>query len=240
MVRAAPAGAALVPLGAQRRSRAGDPGGARKDQLGPDEAGLADRPAPLHLLEGTAPPRRLSPASQRPTRNPTPLRMDRSRRAAAYRRSAAGQIRGARPLGNRTARRATQDSQGRQRLRHRCDRRPHPPCLLRAAQRRERHDRLRDPQACSALDARTRLRPRPSRNERQRPKGTRFAETLTSLGARRFFGTLDTEWAHARTWPNSNERDRALSSFMRFYNRRRPHSAASGRPPISRIQQVRG
>ena len=35
-------------------------------------------------------------------------------------------------------------------------------------------------------------------------------------------------------------RDRALSSFLRFYNRRRPHSAAGGRPPISRVHQVRG
>ena len=82
-----------------------------------------------------------------------------------------------------------------------------------------------------------------------------FRETLEQLGARhilippytprwngkieRFFGTLDTEWAHGRVWDNSTERDRALSSFMRFYNRRRPHSAAGGHAPISRVQQVR-
>jgi hypothetical protein len=34
---------------------------------------------------------------------------------------------------------------------------------------------------------------------------------------------------------NSTLRDRALSSFIRFYNRRRPHSAANGQPPISRV-----
>jgi transposase InsO family protein len=56
----------------------------------------------------------------------------------------------------------------------------------------------------------------------------------------RFFGTLDTEWAHGRVWRNSVERDRALSSFLRFYNRRRPHSAAGGRPPVSRVQQLCG
>jgi transposase InsO family protein len=83
-----------------------------------------------------------------------------------------------------------------------------------------------------------------------------FRDTLNQLGARhiltpprtprwngkieRFFGTLDTEWAHARVWPDSTTRDRALSSFLRFYNRRRPHSAAGGRPPITRVQQVRG
>jgi transposase InsO family protein len=83
-----------------------------------------------------------------------------------------------------------------------------------------------------------------------------FSETLTALGARhilippytprwngkieRFFGTLDSEWAHGRVWADSSERDRALSSFIRFYNRRRPHSAAGGRPPVSRVQQVCG
>ncbi len=82
-----------------------------------------------------------------------------------------------------------------------------------------------------------------------------FRDALAELGARqilippftprwngkveRFFGTLDTEWGHARLWPDSTARDRALSSFLRFYNRRRPHSAAGGRPPISRVQQVR-
>jgi len=83
-----------------------------------------------------------------------------------------------------------------------------------------------------------------------------FKETLARLGARhiqippyaprwngkieRFCGTLDSEWAHGRVWASSTERDRALSSFVRFYNRRRPHSAAGGRPPISRVQQVCG
>jgi transposase InsO family protein len=81
-----------------------------------------------------------------------------------------------------------------------------------------------------------------------------FAATLTELGARhilippytprwngkieRFFGTLDHEWAHGRVWPTSTQRDRALSSFIRFYNRKRPHSAAGGQPPISRVHQL--
>jgi hypothetical protein len=51
----------------------------------------------------------------------------------------------------------------------------------------------------------------------------------------RFFGTLDREWAHGRVWPNSTTRDHALSSWLRFYNRRRPHSAAGGRAPITRV-----
>jgi transposase InsO family protein len=82
-----------------------------------------------------------------------------------------------------------------------------------------------------------------------------FRRTLDQLGARhilipprtprwngkieRFFGTLDREWAHGRIWPNSTQRDRALSSFIRYYNRRRPHSACGGRPPITRVQHLR-
>ena len=83
-----------------------------------------------------------------------------------------------------------------------------------------------------------------------------FADALAELGARqiltppntprwngkieRFFGTARREWSHSRVWPDSSTRDRALSSFLRFYNRRRPHTAVGGRPPISRVQQVRG
>jgi transposase InsO family protein len=78
-----------------------------------------------------------------------------------------------------------------------------------------------------------------------------FRDTLAELGARhilippytprwngkieRFFRTLDTEWARSRVWANSTQRDRALSSFIRYYNRRRPHTAADGRPPITRV-----
>ena len=82
-----------------------------------------------------------------------------------------------------------------------------------------------------------------------------FRDTLRKLGAHhiripaytprwngkieRFFQTLDTKWAHGRLWPNSATRDRALSSFMRYYNRRRPHTAATGRAPITRVQHLR-
>jgi transposase InsO family protein len=51
----------------------------------------------------------------------------------------------------------------------------------------------------------------------------------------RFFLTAKREWSHGRVWQNSAQRDRALSSFLRFYNRQRPHSAAGGRPPITRV-----
>jgi len=81
--------------------------------------------------------------------------------------------------------------------------------------------------------------------------GHLFADTLASLDARhiltppytprwngkieRFWNTLDREWAHSRQWPNSTTRDRALASWLRFYNRQRPHSAAQGRAPLTRV-----
>ena len=54
----------------------------------------------------------------------------------------------------------------------------------------------------------------------------------------RFNQTLDDEWARSREWPNSHTRDRALRSFLRYYNRRRPHTSLGDRPPISRVQQL--
>jgi transposase InsO family protein len=87
-------------------------------------------------------------------------------------------------------------------------------------------------------------------------KSTAFLATLARLGARqilipprtprwngkveRFIRTLDEEWAHGRVWGSSHQRARALSSWMRYYNRRRPHSSLGDRPPTSRVQQERG
>ena len=56
----------------------------------------------------------------------------------------------------------------------------------------------------------------------------------------RFIQTLDDEWAHGRVWPNSTTRDRGPASWLRFYNRRRPHTSLGHRPPISRVHQDRG
>jgi len=56
----------------------------------------------------------------------------------------------------------------------------------------------------------------------------------------RFIRTLQDEWAYAHTWPNSHARARSLLSFLRYYNRQRPHSSLGDRPPISRVHNVRG
>ncbi len=58
--------------------------------------------------------------------------------------------------------------------------------------------------------------------------------------AERFIQTLQREWAYAHRWESSTERLRSLSSFLRYYNRRRPHSSLGDRPPISRVHNVRG
>jgi transposase InsO family protein len=58
--------------------------------------------------------------------------------------------------------------------------------------------------------------------------------------AERFIQTLQHEWAYVRIWPNSSSRARALQSFIRYYNRRRPHGSLDGQPPISRIHNLCG
>jgi transposase InsO family protein len=56
----------------------------------------------------------------------------------------------------------------------------------------------------------------------------------------RFIQTLQNEWAYAHRYPSSAARARSLASFLRYYNRRRPHSSLSDRPPISRVPNVCG
>ena len=84
----------------------------------------------------------------------------------------------------------------------------------------------------------------------------RFQAVLRSAGARhiltppytprwngkveRFIQTLLREWAYVRTWESSSARARSLLSFLRFYNRRRPHGSLGGQPPLSRIHNVCG
>jgi transposase InsO family protein len=58
--------------------------------------------------------------------------------------------------------------------------------------------------------------------------------------AERFIQTLEREWAKARVWPNHHTRDKALRSFLRYYNRARPHTSLGHRPPISRVHNLRG
>jgi transposase InsO family protein len=87
-------------------------------------------------------------------------------------------------------------------------------------------------------------------------RSARFQQLLAVIGARhittplytprwngkaeRVIRTLQDEWAYAHRWQNSQQRTRALRSFVRYYNRRRPHSSLGDQPPISRVHNVLG
>jgi transposase InsO family protein len=76
-----------------------------------------------------------------------------------------------------------------------------------------------------------------------------FAETAAGLGialrrtrryrpqtngkVERFNKTLLEEWAYARLYRSNRERRRALRRWLRFYNRRRPHTALDGLTPMA-------
>ena len=80
--------------------------------------------------------------------------------------------------------------------------------------------------ACRALGVRhTRIRP-------YRPR--------TNGKAERFIQTMLREWAYARIYGSSAERQRALPGFLKRYNYRRPHSSIGKRPPASRLTKAVG
>jgi transposase InsO family protein len=69
---------------------------------------------------------------------------------------------------------------------------------------------------------------------------TRIYRPRTNGKAERFIQTLLREWAYARSYPSSRARARALGGYLRWYNRRRPHSSLGARPPISRVSHLCG
>jgi transposase InsO family protein len=69
---------------------------------------------------------------------------------------------------------------------------------------------------------------------------TRPYTPRTNGKAEAFIGTALREWAYRYAYPSSAKRTRALAGWVRWYNRRRPHSSLGDRPPISRVAQVRG
>jgi transposase InsO family protein/transposase-like protein len=57
----------------------------------------------------------------------------------------------------------------------------------------------------------------------------------TNGKAERFNRTLLTEWAYAQPWISTAQRATGFDAFLDRYNTRRAHTAAGGRPPISRL-----
>jgi transposase InsO family protein len=80
--------------------------------------------------------------------------------------------------------------------------------------------------ACDTLGvARRYTRPR-------RPQTNGKAEALVK--------TLQREWAYRFAYPTSAHRAKALSGYLRWYNKHRPHGSLGHKPPISRVSQVCG
>jgi transposase InsO family protein len=73
-----------------------------------------------------------------------------------------------------------------------------------------------------------------------RRRFTRPYRPQTNGKAEALIKTLLREWAYRFAYPTSQHRTRALPGYMRWYNRRRPHSALAGRPPLSRVAHLRG
>jgi transposase InsO family protein len=44
------------------------------------------------------------------------------------------------------------------------------------------------------------------------------------------------EWAYAKHWQNSDERNQHLQPWMHYYNFNRPHGSLNYKPPISRTE----
>jgi transposase InsO family protein len=78
--------------------------------------------------------------------------------------------------------------------------------------------------ACRALGIRH-LRTRPYRPQ-------------TNGKAERFIRTLLGGWAYGAIYRDSTERNAALTGWIDFYNRRRPHGALSHKPPIARLNEL--
>ena len=48
------------------------------------------------------------------------------------------------------------------------------------------------------------------------------------------------EWAYVRPYRSETARRRAFPRWLHIYNHHRPHTALGGKPPISRVTNLRG
>jgi transposase InsO family protein len=63
---------------------------------------------------------------------------------------------------------------------------------------------------------------------------TRPYTPRTNGKAERFIQTALREWAYAKHWTDSQQRDAHLQPWIDYYNRERPHGSLNYKPPISR------
>jgi len=67
---------------------------------------------------------------------------------------------------------------------------------------------------------------------------TRPYRPRTNGKAERFIRTLLGGWTHGAIYRNSAERPRALTGWLDFYNRRRPHRSLGHQAPLERLQTL--
>jgi transposase InsO family protein len=67
------------------------------------------------------------------------------------------------------------------------------------------------------------------------PSRTRPYRPRTNGKAERFIQTMLHEWAYARRYDTSNERNLELPHWIDYYNQRRPHGALGHQPPVTRL-----
>ena len=65
---------------------------------------------------------------------------------------------------------------------------------------------------------------------------TRPYTPRTNGKAERFIQTALREWAYAKHWPDSDQRDAYLKPWTDYYNHQRPHGSLNYMPPISRSE----
>jgi transposase InsO family protein len=65
---------------------------------------------------------------------------------------------------------------------------------------------------------------------------TRPYSPQTNGKAERFIQTALREWAYAKHWHNSHERNQSLLPWNAYYNHARPHGSLNYKPPISRSE----
>jgi transposase InsO family protein len=71
-------------------------------------------------------------------------------------------------------------------------------------------------------------------------KLTRAYRPQTNGKVERFNRTLLDEWAYLRPYTSNEQRTAALADFLHTYNHHRSHTALSGQPPITRVNNAAG
>jgi len=73
-------------------------------------------------------------------------------------------------------------------------------------------------------------------NMQLKHRRTRPYTPRTNGKAERFIQTALREWARAKHWDNSEQRDACLKPWTDYYNHQRPHGSLGYKPPISRSE----